>query len=125
MTNHSPHRKPPRVSFQPSEDQHDFLEGIRSRHGIPKSRYIASLIKAEMEKEEDRLRPILHVLSSHEMRSSGSTGGTTSPSLPPVPVGTNLSDISAIATINAEVKKLIANGRIKKTRAWKPKTKKT
>ena len=119
--------RPKRISFQPSEEQHEFLERMKRRHKIFKSQYVISLVRVEMEKEEDRLRPILSIESlppqvfSHEREYfHGTDSGRTSP-LPPVPFGTVLADIEKVVSVNSEVKSLIRDGKIKRARPWKPK----
>ena len=116
---------PKRLSVSLSDDQAEFLERIKRRHGMAKSQYVSSLIKAEMEKEEDRLRPILSVktatpqLRSHEGAFRDAESGLISP-LPPVPIGASFDDLEKIVSVNSEVKALIRDGKIKKTRPWKP-----
>lgn len=112
-----------RLKVTLSEDQAEFLERIKHRYGIFKSQYVKNLIMAEMEKEEDRLRPILSIQGVSHPQVAFSNGARLpdSPSLPPIlPIGAKLSSVHAVTSVNAEMKKLIAAGKIKRSRAWKP-----
>lgn len=99
-----------RLSITLSTEQAEFLEQIKQRFGLMKSQYISSLIKAEMEKNEDRLRPILsiRVASDGSSISRSPVESLSSTSLPPirVPFGTKSATIGDIMDINAEMKQV-------------------
>lgn len=101
-----------RLSITLSNEQAEFLEQIKKRFGLMKSQYISSLIKVEMEKGEDRLRPILSIRMASDdvlMRPvSRSPVESLSSSLPPVrvPFGTKSATISDIMDINSEMKQV-------------------
>ena len=108
---------PSRLSITLSNEQAEFLEQIKQRHGLMKSQYISSLIKVEMEKGEDRLRPILsiRVASDGSSISRSPVESLSSPSLPPVrvPFGTKSATIGDIMDINAEMKQVFARRKVK------------
>jgi len=111
-------KRVPRISYQPTEDQHEYLEGIKRKYGIFKSQYVSNLVKVEMEKGEDRLRPILSIgVASDDVPirpvPRSHVIGLPS-SLPPirVPFGTKSVTIGDIMDVNAEMKQVFARRKV-------------
>jgi len=109
---------PNRLSITLSGEQAEFLEQIKKRFGLFKSQYISSLIKVEMEKGEDRLRPILSIRMASDdvpirpVPRSNMIG--LSSSLPPirVPFGTKSATIGDVMDINSEMKQVFARRKV-------------